>query len=241
MVNRALFTVLLALATPAFAQPVEQPRTIPTSGEAVIYVVPDEVVVTVGVETFNAALDASKGANDAASKRLLGAIKALGVEDQHVQTDTLQVEIRYRSSHPSEGIEGYVSQRTYAVRLKDAKKLEALVDAALKNGANQLMGVQYRSSELRKHRDQARKLAVKAAKEKAAALGEELGVKIGAPRTISEGYGGYSGGWNRMGNYNLAQNSMQVVGGGGEESGETTPMGQIAINASVSVVFDLVP
>jgi uncharacterized protein YggE len=243
--NRAavLLTLFITLTPAAFAQqPPEPPRTITTSGDSVVYVVPDEVIVTLGVETFSPNLDESKSANDAASKKLLAAIKKLDVEDRHVQTDTLQLEIRYRSGRASEGIDGYIAHRTYSVTLKDAKKLEPVVDAALRNGANQLLGVQYRSSELRKHRDAARAMAIKAAKEKATALAAELGAKIGPPRTITEGYAGYGGGygWGRMNNF--AQNSAQVVAGpgdGGGDANEATPLGQIGISANVSVVFDL--
>ena len=242
MTRPALLALFLAIAPLAFAQqPVEHPRTVTTAGESVVYVVPDEVIVMLGVETFNPNLDEAKSANDARSKKLLDAIKGMGVEQRHVQTDTLQIEIRYKSSHASEGIDGYFARRAYSVTLKDARKLEPLVDTALKNGANQLMGVQYRTSELRKHRDAARKMAIKAAREKAEALASELNARIGAPRTISEGYAGGYGGWSRMNV--MSQNSMQVVGqgGGGDESGETTPMGQIGITATVSVVFDLIP
>jgi uncharacterized protein YggE len=243
MTRPTLLTLLLTLTSAALAQqPIEQPRTITTTGEAIVYVAPDEVIVTLGVETFNANLDESKSANDAASKKLLASVKKLGVEDRHIQTDVLQLEIRYRSNRASEGIDGYIAHRTYSVTLKDAKKLEPAIDAALRNGANQLLGVQYRSSELRKHRDAARAMAIKAAKEKATALAGELSAKIGAPRTINEGSAGYGGGgWNRMNNF--AQNSMQVMGGGddGGNANEATPLGQIGISATVSVVFDLVP
>src|SRR4051812_16794218 len=195
MIRHAFLAILLTVAPATFAQqPPEQPRTITTNGEALVYVAPDEVIVTLGVETFNANLDETKSANDAASKKLLAAVKKLGIEDRHIQTDTLQLEIRYRSGRPSEGIDGYIAHRTYSVTLKDVKKPGPAIDAAPRNGANQLMGVQYRSSELRKHRDAARAMAIKAAREKAIALAGELGAKIAAPRTITEGYTGYGGG-----------------------------------------------
>ena len=146
----ALLALLVALSPIALAQQgAEQPRTITATGESVVYVAPDEVIVTVGVETFSPNLDESKSANDAASKKLLAAVKKVGVEERYTQTDTLQLEIRYRSGRASEGIDGYISRRTYSVTLKDVKKLEPVIDAALHNGANQLLGVQYRSSELR--------------------------------------------------------------------------------------------
>ena len=82
------------LALPALAQPAVAPPSITTTGESIIYVTPDEVIVSVGVETFNRDLDAAKADNDERSAKLLKAIKDLGVEDQHVQTDTMHVEIQ---------------------------------------------------------------------------------------------------------------------------------------------------
>ena len=239
---RYLYLSLLAFTLPLTAQemPVHaQPRTISTSGESTVYVAPDEVIITFGVQTFNADLDSSKNANDEQSAKLLKAIKDLGIEDKQIQTATLNVSIHYKDyNRATLGIEGYQCQRAYNVNLKDTKLFERLVDTALKNGANQLMGFEFKTSELRKHRDTARKMAIKAAKEKAVALAGDLDMKVGKPRTISESSGGYFGGYwgNQYGN--ASQNSMQIAPGGGE-GGETMPLGQIAVRATVSVTFDM--
>ena len=233
MLLAALTFSLRAQEVPVHAPP----RTISTSGEAIVYVVPDEVIVNFGVQTFDKDLDKSKAANDEMSAKLLKSIKALGVEDKHVQTDTLNIEIQYNDRHL--GIEGYVASRLYLVTLKDTKLLEKLIDTGLKNGANQLHGFEFKTSELRKHRDQARKMAIKAAKEKAVALAGELEMKVGKPRTISEGSIGYYGrSWGANGFANSNQNAVQAAPEGGE-GGETMPLGQMAVHASVSVSFDL--
>ncbi|MGE5609458.1 MAG: SIMPL domain-containing protein [Bacillota bacterium] len=235
---------LIALASLAWADD-PRPRTINTNGESVVYVAPDEVIVNVGVETFNASLDQAKADNDQLSQRLLKAIKEKGAPDKHIQTANLEIEIRYQDhGHPSLGIEGYFARRAYAVTLKDVKRFEELVDTALKNGANHLMGFEFRTTELRKHRDEARKMAIRAAREKAVALASELGCKVGSPREIHEasfGYLGYtSSHWGWAGSNMMAQNSMQVASEGAT-GGETLPLGQIGIRATVSVSFDLLP
>src|SRR5439155_2910564 len=213
----------------------------------------DEVVVNFGVETFNKVLSESKSANDAASKKLLAAIKDVGVEDKYVQTDVMQVQIEYPAGGPKNGIDGYFCRRQYAVTLKDVKLFEKLINAALENGANYLMGFEFRTSELRKHRDQARKMAIKAAKEKATALCAELDMNVGSPRTINEGnvgYWGYQGGWWGWGgggrNQYMSQNSFQQApnsggGGGGGGEDQTMPLGQIAVHAQISVSFEMSP
>lgn len=230
--------VVLALSLIARAQE-PQPRTITTSGDAVVHVVPDEVVISLGVETVAVKLDDAKKQNDERSAQLLKAIKNVGVEERQIQTDTLELSINYRGNRAAEGIEGYTARRGYLVTLKQPKKVEELLDAVLRNGANQLNGIDYRTTELRKHRDQARKMAIKAAKEKAEALAGELDCVPGRPRTISEGYGGYSP-WRWARGNAMAQNAAQVEPGPAE-GGETTPLGQIAVTAQVTVTFDLNP
>jgi hypothetical protein len=222
-----------------------EPRTVSTSGEAVIYVVPDEVVVGFGVETFKEDLDAARQANDEACTRLIKAVKAAGVEEKHIQTDTMTVEITYKDNgHPARGIEGYFARRAYSVTLKDVKQFEAFVATVLKNGANVIHGFEFKTTELRKHRDEARKRAIRAAKEKAEALAVELGAKVGKPRSIGEGYsggGGYRSWWG-WGGYNYQTNAQVAVQSDGPgEGGETMPLGQIAVRAQVSVTFDLEP
>ena len=237
----ALLTLLplAALAAPAAADEMP-PRSISTSGESVVYVTPDEVQVNFGIETFDADLDKAKALNDERGGRLLKAIKGLGIDPKYIQTDNLQLEIQYRSNRPWEGIAGYFARRMYSVKLKDTKQFEKLVDTGLKNGANQFPGFEFRTTELRKYRDQARKMAVRAAKEKAADLARELDCAIGKPRTISEGYAGFYGGSSWRNSNAMSQNSMQEVPpGAGPEQDQTLPLGQIAIRAQVSVTFDL--
>jgi uncharacterized protein YggE len=229
----------LAFASHAFAADQPMPRTITTTGDAVVNVVPDEVVLGLGVETFAPKLEDAKKQNDERSTRLVKVIKAAGVEEKYIQTATLQLDIRYRSSRPSEGIEGYYARRSYSVTLKQPKNLEALLDSALNSGANQILGIDYRTAQLRTRRDRARQMAIKAAKEKATALAAELDCTIGAPRTISEGHAGGYTPWMRMNS--MAQNAVQEVGGAGAEGAEPTPFGQIGVTAQVSVTFDLMP
>src|SRR6185436_10975057 len=147
---------------------------------------------------------------------------------------------RNNDRHPE--VRGYFVRRGYAVTLKDPKQFEKLVDTALKNGANQIHNVTFTSTEVRKYRDQARQMAIKAAKEKAVLLAGELNAKVGSPRSISGGdgnvsFGGYRWGSYYGGNY-MAQNSIQIVEGP-QDTGENLPLGQIAVSTSVSVTFDL--
>jgi uncharacterized protein len=235
----AIVSFVLLATTYSFAEEIKE-RTITTSGESIVYAQPDEVLFQFGVETRDQSLDKAESLNDEASGKVISAIKMLGVEDKDICTDQLNVQILYVENQDL-AIRGYLAARTYAVTLKDTKKFQKLVETAIKNGANRINGFEFRTKELRKYRDQSRMLAIKAAQEKATALANELQCKLGAPRTITEGgsYAGYWGG-NRFANV-MAQNSAQFIPPTGEnDQSDALPLGQIGVQANISVTFDLI-
>jgi len=236
----ALGSICLLMINSALADESKE-RTITTSGESVVYVEPDEVILDFAVETRDQSLDKAQSLNNEAAAKLVAAVKKLGIEERHIQTDHLTVQILYHNGNDLV-VSGYSATRGYSVTLKDPKQFEALVDTVLKNGANRINNFEFRTKELRKFRDQARAMAIKAAHEKAEALAGELKCKVGNPRTISEG-GGSAGYWGGRGNSfnSMAQNSAQYIpsGGEGDDAGRL-PLGQIGVRANVSATFDLI-
>lgn len=219
----------------------EKGRFISTSGEAMVSVVPDEAVFTFGVETTNNNLDAVQAESEKTSAKLIKAVTDLGVEAKNVSTDRLHLEVLYdnrRDGSPLKII-GYRANRSYSVKLTDVSKLQSLVTTVLKNGANQLFDIDLRTKELRKYRDQARQMAVKAAKEKAVDLAGELACHVGKPRTITENAGYTDYGRTRGAFNNMAQ--MAAAAPGASDAGDSLPLGQISVRATVSVEFDLEP
>jgi hypothetical protein len=219
-----------------------QPRTVTVTGEAEVKVVPDEVVLTLGVETVNKELLAAKSENDRRVKAIIKAASDAGVAAKDVQTDFIQIEPRYRDGYEQKDFIGYFVQKTVVVTLRDVSKFESLLTAVLQAGANYVHGIDFRTSALRKHRDEARALAIKAAKEKAAALAGDLGKRIGNPRSIQEGsmgsWSSYGGWWGRGYGQAMTQNVIQSVQGGTSGSEAFAP-GTISVKASIGVTFEL--
>ncbi|HEX9938660.1 MAG TPA: SIMPL domain-containing protein [Longimicrobium sp.] len=219
-------------------------RSISVSGEAEIRVVPDEVVLTLGVETFNPDLAAAKAANDQRVAAVLAALRARGVPDERVRTDYLVLEPRYEGRSDNRYvIIGHVVRKTVVATLRDVPSFDAVLSAAIGAGATNILGVDFRTTQLRMHRDRARALAVDAAREKATAMAGRLGQRLGRAITISEGSSGwgsgYGTGWGRRVS-GMTQNVVQDAGEAGTGEGSTSP-GQIAVKGNVAVVFELLP
>lgn len=250
IVRKVLGIAFLFLAAVSAAGQVsaEAPRTIGVSGSAEIRVVPDEVLLNLGVETNDMSIIAAKKANDQRVRKILALAKGAGVEDRHVQTDFLDIEPRYETINNQRVFPGYGVRRTVAITLRDIAKFDALLTDAVDGGANYVHGIHFRTTQLGKHRDEARTQAIRAAHDKAAALVKELGMTLGPAQNIEEhpagwwsSYGSYGRGWGNRSQMQMMQNSSQEAGGGaGAEEGTLAP-GQILVSAQVRVVFTIQP
>ena len=251
-IGAACVLAALACAFPAFGQQsaAEEKAKITVSGEAVVYVQPDKILISLGIETWNANMEAAKAKNDEIVKKAIAAIVECGIEKKAIQTDSLTIEPTYknRDGHWYRYIDGYVVRNALTVTVTKVALVEPLITAALEAGVNHINNVDFQTTELRKYRDQARQMALKAAREKAKDMAAVLDQTVGKPLQINEnqGYGGwyfYSGcRWGSSGrDYGMSQNgSVNVPSGPGEPTdGDTVALGKIGIRANVNVVFEL--
>lgn len=240
-----ILVLLLCAGTPNQAAAVEpQARLVTVTGEAEVRVVPDEVVLTLGVETNDKDLKAATDANDRIVAKVLALATKYGIEPQHVQTDYVGIEPRYRSGYyEASDFIGYFVHKTMVITLGDLSKFEGLLGDVLSSGVNYVQGIEFRTTELRKNRDQARALAIQAAQEKAVALAGQLGQKVGEPLTIQEEqnnwWSGYNSWWGSRGGGAMTQNVIQEAGGAAQPAEGSLAPGQIAVSARVSVSFEL--
>ncbi len=245
--KRIALVAVLFLVFPimANAQEQDEPRLITVSGDAEVKVIPDEVVITLGVETWNKDLSIAKSENDRRVSRIIEIVKSQGVEEKHIQTDYISIEPRYDEQWEHRNFVGYFVRKTIAITLGDISKFEKLLSGSLEAGANYVHGIEFRTTELRKHRDKARSLAINAAREKANDLAKELGQEVGQPHSIQEGYSGwwyYDGwgsGWGYGGRTRMTQNVIQQGAGGPSGTQSGIAPGQISVNAKVMVSFEL--
>jgi len=237
----AVFSIFAPVAAAGDSPPA---RAITVTGEAEIKVPPDEVILTLGVETWDKDLAVAKRRNDEIVTRVFKVAEGHAVAPQHVQTDYVSIEPRYRVGNYEPGdFIGYFVRKTIVITLKDITAFEELLSDALEAGITHVQGIEFRTSELRKHRDSARALAIRAAREKAVALAGELDQEVGRPTDIREEYNGwwspYNSWWGRgWGALGASQNVIQESGAPQGMEGTLAP-GQISVNARVTVSFEL--
>lgn len=238
--TRILLAALLFVSflfSPVCAQ--NQPRLITVLGEAEIKVVPDEVVIVVGTEGLDKDLNAAKNQNDVLVKKVLALTKEFQIEPKLVQTSYINIKPRYEREYEKRNFIGYSVSNTITITLKDLKKLEGLLSRTLEAGITNVRVADFATSELRKYRQEARIMAIKAAKEKATALAAELGQKIGRPYSINENpFSSFNFGHD-LNRSTISQYAISLDSAALSSSGGTISLGQISIYSNISVAFEL--
>ena len=195
MIKNILLVLAIALsASSVFAQNGNDRPLITVSGQAELRVPPDEVVFTLEVESVDKDVLAAKKKTDESVTAVLSLARNNKVSPDDVQTSYISVEPKYNTDELDYEARravkrifiGYAVSKTIAIRLKDIPRFDQLLSDVLKAGITRVSNVEFRDSQVRKHRDQARAMAIKAALEKATLLAREIGQTIGPAHSITE-------------------------------------------------------
>ncbi len=234
----AAAAVVAAVSLPANAQmpvpmPVGQlpPPLVSVTGVGEIKVVPDQVMLRMGVETRADKLDDAKRDNDAKMKAMLAVLKQRGIEAKDVQTDYLSIQPQYPMDAPGnvrlQPI-GYSVRRNATVLLRKVDKFDEVLSALIASGSNTVDDIDFRTSKLEEYRQQARLKAIQQAKEKATTLVGAVGSKLGRAYSINEENSVYQPVMYKM---------ALMDSNGGRESGSTLSPGEITVTTTVQASF----
>jgi uncharacterized protein YggE len=222
---------LPALRPGAIAQETSQhPRLISVTGTSEIEVAPDEVILTVAVQTRDKDLSLAKSQHDTRVKKVMAQAKNAGIDPKYIQTSSVQMYPEYSEERVPRFLDYQVTQ-TIQLTLKDLSTYESLLSKVIEGGVNRVEAIEFRVSESRKYKDEARLRAIRAAKEKANAMATELGQTIGKPWEINE--------QAEPPSYPYQNAQVMAGGGGANEPQSTVAPGQLAIRASIRVSFQL--
>jgi uncharacterized protein YggE len=232
-----LLITVLACNVAIAAESSHRPNTITVTGKAEINVDPDQVVMTVAVDTFDRDLDTARRQNDERVARVLSLAREFSIPSRDVRTDRMTMETLRETTKREEWnddlrhanpIRGYLISKRLTLRLTDLGQFDAFYVQLLKTGVSEITRVDFETSGHREHRDAARTLAMKAAREKAEAMAAALGQQIGRAVEIREEDRAFPAPMNSRAQAHSAASGIGL-----------SSAGQIGIDASATVVFEL--
>ena len=254
----AFYLIALSSFTIAHASGELPQPTISVTGAAEVRAVPDEAVLTFSIESREVDLSSAVKDNDERISAVTAFLKESKIEAKDIRTEIIRIRPIFERVQsvgkgnafqmPAQQVNapglapgtaaqkkdkikpiGYTARRSLSITIKDLKSFEDIYRGLIGKGVNDVGGIQFRTTELRKYRDEARLKAVKAAREKAEAMATELGATLSSVQTITEN--------GTTGHSRMFQNSISPFGESSSNSSIAT--GVIEINASVHVVFRL--
>lgn len=166
---------------------------------------------------------------------VLSFLKGKGVAEENLQTARMEFGENWEYRNNSRVMEGYFASTAVSFKIDDFSKYSDIWMGLARISDVSIDGVSYDISKRIEYQNKTRQQALLAAREKAAAMAETLGARIGEPLVIEEQVSSESS-WrdNRAGNLFSHVESV-------EEEGLPIAPGRIPIRIRVKAAFRLVP
>lgn len=226
--KKMIFFIALTAVLPVLAQQSKEVPVVNVTGEGVVNVEPDEVLIKSRIEHEGSSAAEVKKQNDAVVDKVISYLKSQGVEEKDIQTDYVNLNKRYDYNDKTYS---FVANQAISITLHDIKDYEKIMKGLLENGLNRIDGIQFKSSEMEKYEKEARKLAVLDAQSRAKELAEPLGQEIGKAISISEMD------YNNFQPVYRMDEAVEMSAAKGSQ--QTIAPGELEIKIKVSVGFEL--
>lgn len=162
-------------------------NSVKLNGKGTLKTKPDMAILTLGVITEGKELKTVQEENALKTNSLINRLKAMGINERDIQTQSYNVDIEYDYVDGKQVFRGYRVTNTIVVTIRDINKTGEIIDAAVESGANTIRGINFTVANPSLYYNQALKLAIKDAIEKAQVVENTLGVVINeTPISIEE-------------------------------------------------------
>ena len=149
--------------------------------------VPDLAIISAGVQTLQPTATAAIEENAVRMERVRAALKRAGIVDRDIQTASISLNPEYRYvENQSPVLTGYRASNNVSVKFRDLKRSGAILDALVREGANQLNGPSLTIDRPEEAYDEARIKAIAAGQRRAELYAKALGKRVIRLLSVSE-------------------------------------------------------
>jgi uncharacterized protein len=176
----------LLLIVPAAKSVESEVPHIVVYGTATIQVTPNQMVWNLSVRNFNPTSTGAARAHETTIAALLAFLKQSKIEEKTIQTSRMQLGENWKYKDGERFLDGYYASTDVQFELVDFSKYSSLWIGLSGIQGVQISNVSLGHSDRIQFQNEARTRAVLAAREKARAIAETLGARIGEPLMVEE-------------------------------------------------------
>jgi uncharacterized protein len=197
-------------------------------GEGTVSAQPDQATVVLGVVTEDANLQQAQETNANHTTNVINALLKEGIPRENIRTSEYRVDMNYDFQDGVQVFRGYRVTNLLTITIDELNRVGEIVDIAVDNGANTVRNVILTISDKEGYYNNALTKAIQNAQQKAAVVGETLGVTIDETPVQIKELGGRS-----------PEEPRPFVLGVSTEKASTTPIeaGQLQVTAVVEAYF----
>lgn len=210
-----------------------QKDTLTISATAEVDAVPDLATARFAVVTEGLSPEAVQEVNTRKINKVLDFLKDEGIDEKDIKTQNYNLFPRYKYDEGEQTLVGYSLNQTITVKMRDLEQVGDIIAGVVDSGANTISSLNFSIEDPGELQQEARKLALEKAKEKAKELADVAGVKLGKVITFSESSVSFPPFYPQP--YLLERDAAISFGGGGP----TIEPGSTMVSATVSVTFEL--
>ncbi|MFF2428217.1 SIMPL domain-containing protein [Streptomyces mirabilis] len=209
-------------------QTIDEPWGLSVFGAGSVRAEPQLVRVKLAVDVLEPSPDKAFQEAGSAVSRLRETLRGHGIPDASVSGSRLSLQSEYDGYGTGRKFLGYRCQASYVIEIETIDDLQRLIVDAVDAGANRVDDVVFDVRDKPALRDEARRLAVDAARRKAEVYAEAAGVPLGTVLHIQDVD---AESWEMRGHRGHG-------GGGGSSEGDLAP-GMVEVHAAVLLGFSL--
>ncbi len=206
-------------------------KHISVTGQGEVTVIPDQAELTITITETGESVAALQADSDRRVASVMDALLDQGLANEDIDTTQIRIQPRYRYDKGQQQrlSDGFQVDRTISVMLKDLSKLGAVISDLSRMSVDAVSPPMLSSSKREPAYQEALAAAYQQARARAAVLAQAAGLTLGAAQEINAGH-------SPRPPLPIARMSMAA-----DAESNTFQPGEMAISASVSVVFELAP
>lgn len=205
-------------------------------GSGTVYAKADIANLEVGLRT-GAKKTAAEATTDSTNKmnEIVTELKKLGIEDKDIKTNNYNLSPVYNyTNDKGQELVGYEVTQNMTLKIRDLSKIGDVISKTTEKGANQIGNISFTIDDEFALKNQARELAIQKAKEKAALIAKQSGMKLGEVKSVYENADATP---PVMFNYSNAK--MDVASAQGAVVSPNIQSGQNEIKVEVTLVYEV--
>ncbi|HXK36175.1 MAG TPA: SIMPL domain-containing protein [Candidatus Paceibacterota bacterium] len=203
--------------------------TVSFSGTGTVLAKPDVAVAELAISIEGTTAERAQTDANAKSQTVVQFLKDAGISEDDIRTSSYSIYPMYDYIDGRSRIRGYQVTQSLTVKIRDLEKANEILDGVVGAGVNQVNNFQFTIDDPEELEAQAREQAIENAKDKAKALRDDLGIKLGRIVGFSEGTSGSPVPYGRT--------AADGIGGGG--GAPELPTGQNEIEVTVTLTYQI--